>query len=125
MTYVSMRDYENALVEFSRAIELTPSYAVAYANRGVTFMQQRKYNKALDDLKKAVELSPRDKNIHYNLTALYALQGHKDRAFDSLDQALKLGFNQYDVLRSDPDLQNLRTDPEFRRVLEKHKIFLN
>ena len=125
MNYVRMRDYDNAIVEFSRAIELAPGYAVAYSNRGVTYMQQRKYNKALDDLKKAVELSPRDKNAHYNLAALYALQGQKDRAFDSLDLALKHGFAQYDALRSDPDLQNLRGDPEFRRVLEKHKVFLN
>jgi Flp pilus assembly protein TadD len=124
MTYASMKDYDNAIKEFSRAIELAPSYSVAYANRGVAYMQQKKFNKALDDLKKASELSPKDKMAHYNLAALYALQGQKDRALDSLDTALELGFDQYDALRTDPDLTSIRDNPEFRKVLEKHKVFL-
>jgi Flp pilus assembly protein TadD, contains TPR repeats len=45
-------NYENASMEFSRAIELYPNYAEAYSNRGVAYMQQKKYNKALEDLKR-------------------------------------------------------------------------
>lgn len=124
MTYVKMKDFENAIIEYTRAIELLPNYAVAYANRGVAYMQQQKLNKASDDLRKAADLAPGDKSIHYNLTALYCLQGAKDRAFDSLDKALELGFNNYDALRSDPDLSLIREDPEFRKTLERHKIFI-
>jgi Flp pilus assembly protein TadD len=124
MTYIKMKDFDNAIVEFTRAIDLMPNYAVAYANRGVAYIQQQKLNKASDDLRKAVELDPGDKSIHYNLTALYCLQGAKDRAFDSLDKALELGFNNYDALRNDPDLEGIRNEAEFRKVLEKHKIFI-
>lgn len=124
MTYVKMKDFDNAIIEYTRAIELMPNYAVAYANRGVAYMQQQKLNKASDDLRKAADLAPGDKSVHYNLTALYCLQGAKDRAFDSLDKALELGFNNYDALRSDPDLSLIRDDPEFRKTLEKHKIFI-
>lgn len=124
MTYVKMKDFENAIIEYTRAIDLVPNYAVAYANRGVAYMQQQKLNKASDDLRKAVDLAPGDKAIHYNLTALYCLQGAKDRAFDSLDKALELGFNNYDALRNDPDLSLIRDDPEFRKTLERHKIFI-
>ncbi len=124
MTYASLKDFDNAIKEFTRAIELSPKYAVAYANRGVAYMQQKKLNLALDDLKKAAELNPQDNMVRYNLAALYTLQGQKDRALDSLDKALELGFNQYDALRNDPDLRGLRDHPEFQKVLEKHKVFL-
>ena len=46
------------------------------------------------------------------------------RALDSLDRALDLGFADYDVLRRDPDLNNLRRHPEYAKVLEKHKVFI-
>lgn len=124
LTYVNQKQYENALKEFTRAIEIHPQYATAYANRGLVYMQQKKYNKALDDLNKAVKLDPDNKMIHYNLTAYYSQQKQLDRALDSLDMALKLGFDDYDTLRKDPDLENLRQHPEFRKVLEKHKVFL-
>lgn len=124
MSYASLKDFDNAVREFTRAIELSPNYAVAYANRGVAYMQQKKLNLALDDLKKAAELSPKDNMVHYNLAALYTLQGQNDRALASLDKALELGFNQYSAFRNDPDLRRLRDDPEFQKVLERHKVFL-
>jgi tetratricopeptide (TPR) repeat protein len=124
MNYVKSRDYENAIKEFSLAIEKYPNYAVAYSNRGVAYMQQKKFNKAMDDLLKASEIDPSNKDIHYNFTSLYSLQNQLDRALDSLDKALSLGFNDYDALRNDPDLANLRKHPEFRKILEKHKVFI-
>ncbi len=124
MTYAKMRDYDNAILEFSKALELNRRYAAAYVNRAVAYMQQRKYNKALDDLKQAERLNPRDKMVFYNYTALYSLQNQLDRALDALDRSLDLGFNNYDALRGDPDLNNVRTHPEFAKVLEKHKVFI-
>lgn len=63
MTYIKMRDYDNAFIEFSRAIELMPTFAVAYADRGIAYMQQGKLNKSMDDLQKAAGLAPGDKSI--------------------------------------------------------------
>lgn len=124
MSYAAMKNWDNAIAEFTSAADLDPRYAAAYANRAVAYMQQGKYNKAMDDLKKADELSPRDKMVHYNYVALYSQQNQLDRALDSLDRALDLGFTNYDALRSDPDLNNLRRHPEFTKVLEKHKVFI-
>jgi len=124
MTYSAMKDWDNAIAEFTKATDVDRRYAAAYANRAVAYMQQRKYNKALDDLKQAESLSPDDRLVHYNYVALYSLQNQLDRALDSLDRALDLGFNNYDALRNDPDLNNVRAHPQYQRVLEKHKVFL-
>ena len=124
MNYIQNEDYGNAIKEFTAAINKYPKYAIAYSNRAVAYMQQKKYNIAAEDLEKAEKLSPQDANIYYNLTALYSLQKKLDLALNALDKALELGFNNYDSLRKDPDLKNLRKHAEFQKVLEKHKIFL-
>jgi len=124
LNYINNRSYDQAISEFSLAIDKFPGYAVAYSNRAIAYMQQKKYNKASDDLQKARELSPKDAVVHYNLTSLYSVQNQLDRALDSLDSALALGFSDYDSLRKDPDLANVRNHSEFRKVLEKHKVFL-
>jgi tetratricopeptide (TPR) repeat protein len=124
MNYVQSEDYGNAIMEFTAAIDKFPNYAIAYSNRAVAYMQQKKFNLAADDLKKASELSPTDPNIYYNLAALYSLEKKLDLSLRALDKALELGFNNYDSLRRDPDLKNLRKDAEYRHVLEKHKVFL-
>jgi len=125
MNYVKSRDWGPAISEFSVAIKKDPNYAVAYANRAIAYMQTGKLNKAQMDLSEAVRLAPKDPFAHYNLAALYARQNRLDLALDELDSALAADFNDYDALRGDPDLANLRAQPEYRRVLEKHKIFIN
>jgi tetratricopeptide (TPR) repeat protein len=115
----------NAINEFSNAIKKDPTYATAYSNRAVAYMMQKKYNLALDDLKRAKELKPTDPAIRYNLASCHSLMGNVDLGFVELDAALANGFNDYDSLRKDPDIANLRKNPEWRKTLEKYKIFLN
>jgi tetratricopeptide (TPR) repeat protein len=115
----------NAINEFSNAIKKDPGYATAYSNRSVAYMMQKKYNLALDDLKKAKELKPNDPAIRYNLASCHSLMGNVDLGFVELDAALANGFNDYDSLRKDPDIANLRKHPDWRKTLEKYKVFLN
>ncbi len=124
MNYLRARDFDNAISEFSVAIQKHPNYDVAYSNRAVAYMQQQKFNKAMDDLKRAVEINPGNPTLHYNLAALYSLQNQLDRALDSIDKTLELGFKNYDALRSDTDLNNVRRHPEFAKILERHKVFI-
>ncbi len=124
LNYMRSNDYDNAIKEFTLAIEKHPQYDVAYSNRAVAYMHQDKFNKALDDLKKAEQINPNNPTVHYNLVALYSMQKQLDRALDSLDRALELGFNNYDALRNDPDLANVRKHPEFRKICEKYKVFI-
>lgn len=139
MTYISLakqdqrtayENYNNAILEFSRAIELYPRYATAYMNRGVAYMYQKKFNLALNDLNKAIECDPQDWAIYYNRAAFYSLQKQLDLALVDLDKALghvrevDERAKVIEALKNDPDLNNLRQHPEFRKVLEKHNIFL-
>jgi hypothetical protein len=133
MSYVSVaksnpgtfnENIDNAINEFSNAINKDPKYAEAYSNRAVAYMLQKKYNKALDDLKKAKEIKPDSASIRYNLASVHSLMGNLDYAMDELDAALEKGFNDYDSLRRDPDINNLRKHKDFQKTLEKHKVFI-
>jgi tetratricopeptide (TPR) repeat protein len=115
---------DNAIAEFSNAINKDPNYAEAYSNRAVAYMLQKKNNKALDDLKKAKELKPDSATIRYNLASVHSLMGDTDYGLDELDAALSKGFNDYESLRKDPDINNLRKSKEFKQILEKHKVFI-
>ena len=122
----SIRDenIENALKEFSVAIQKDPTYAEAYSSRGATYMQQKKFNKAEEDLRRAKELAPTNASVSYNYACLHSLKGNVDLALDEIDAALTNGFTDYDALRLDPDLANLRKHADFRKILEKHKVFI-
>lgn len=123
MTYVSLGDYPNAITEFKTSIDLKPT-AQAYSNLGAAYMQVGKPNLALDALKQAEAMSPNDNVVLYNLAAAESRSENTDIALEYLDKALRAGFKNYDAIRFDPDLENLRGEPEFRAILERNGVFL-
>lgn len=46
-------DYDRAISDFNKALEINPRYAGAYRGRGITFFYKRKYDKAWQDVHKA------------------------------------------------------------------------
>ena len=123
MLYANMNDFGNAVNSFKASIECKKT-SEAYSNLGVSYMQLGKNNLALDALKKAENKNARDGVVLYNLAAVYSVSNQVDIALLYLDKALNNGFSHYDAIRFDPDLSNLRGEPEFRSILEKHKVFI-
>jgi hypothetical protein len=58
---------------------------------------------------------------HYNLACIEAQAGgpRLPHAWGALDLAVALGFNDAEHLRTDPDLEPLRSDPRFADVVRK------
>ena len=124
LAYAGQKDFRNSELEFLKAIDLCETYAEAHANLGVTYIGLSALNKAERSLKRAAALDPGDPYAQYNLAVIYSLNEKMDVALEALEKALENGFNEIDALRHDPDLKNVRQDPEFRKILEKHRIFL-
>ncbi|MEL6931265.1 MAG: tetratricopeptide repeat protein [Cyanobacteria bacterium J06600_6] len=49
LMHEQQENYESALKDYSRAIEINPNMAEAYNNRGLIFMRKGDYNLALAD----------------------------------------------------------------------------
>ena len=59
LAYYRSRCYEEALADFSKAIEIYPS-AEAYYHRGVCQLDLEQFSDALEDLTQAIQLNPQD-----------------------------------------------------------------
>ena len=119
---VHSKDYDSAISEYNMVIEKYPKYVMAYNDRAAVYVKQGKFDKAREDLDKALAIDPHNPATYYNTAALYSLQNESSQALDYLEKALVLGFKDYDLLRSDPDLKNIRKNPKFREILKKQGV---
>ncbi len=56
--------------------------------------------------------------ILYDQACLYSLQNEKDKAIEALKNAIKAGYNDRNHIESDDDLENLKKDKRFIKLVE-------
>lgn len=78
-----------------------------------------KYDEAIDCARKILKLDPKDARTMYNLGCLHALDGDKDAAIESLEDAVENGFRDRAQFESDDDLQSLRGDARFKKLMAR------
>lgn len=128
MQYAQSGLYDQAITKFQEAVAIDKKYADAYMNMGVCYIKKGSsyHGTARDLLEQASNLPNGRANplVWYNLTVVYTVTSVFDRAFSALERTLGLGFRDFDALRADPDLTELRRKPEFRKILERYRVFL-
>lgn len=90
LAHVSTRNYEQAIVEYSRAIRLDKSYAEAYNNRAIAHLLMNNYGEAVDDCDQAIQIAPDFVSAYVNRGIAYTGLRDYEKALADYDQALQL-----------------------------------
>jgi hypothetical protein len=106
----------------NQIIEFFPDRVQAHADRGVLLARLGKADEACRDAEYCLALD-RSAFRHYQIGSLYAALAKKDpkykaEAFNQLTEALRLGFERRDLFKTDGDLDPIRADQEFRKLVE-------
>ena len=57
---------DQAITDYTRALEINPRYDVAYNNRGIAYRQKGQYDQAISDYNRALKINPRLAEAYYN-----------------------------------------------------------
>jgi len=100
-----------------RILERDPYYADALRVHGNNLAAKGHSSRALQVDRRLVRLWPDRPIPWYNLACSFAVLGMVEPAFAALQRAVDLGYHHVEHLRRDPDLQALRRDPRFARLI--------
>jgi tetratricopeptide (TPR) repeat protein len=71
VAYDDKGQFDKAIANYNKAIELDPKHAMAYYNRGNSYYDKREYDKAISDYTKATEINPRYAEAYNNCGNAY------------------------------------------------------
>ena len=91
--YVHLRENEQAMSDFNRALVLNPLYARAYVRRGQAYHYLKDYQHAMSDFNRAIELSPQDTWSYERRGRVYRKLGNYGRALEDFDRIVELDPN--------------------------------
>ncbi|MFZ1006828.1 MAG: tetratricopeptide repeat protein, partial [Candidatus Sulfotelmatobacter sp.] len=108
----SRGDFEHAIVDIRKAVELTPASAIALLKLGDAYMRKRDYKAAIPPLKQALELSPDSLAVHQLLGYALLSQGYAVEAIPHLEIAHEsdaLGIAQLQAGQPEEAVLNLKS----------------
>lgn len=70
---------------------------------------------------KAMEKNKEDIMAPYNVGCIYSLQGNIPQALKYLEQSLKMGYNDFEHMSKDHDLDNIRTTKEYKDLIARYQ----
>ena len=90
LAYYNDSNFENALSDYNRAIELEPNFTDAYNARGAAYFKKRNFENAISDYNKALKLKPGLVASYYNRGVAYAKKGNFENAILDYNKAIEL-----------------------------------
>ena len=94
ITDLNKKNYSKAIKNFSRVIELNPTFADAYIKRGRCYYEVKQYKSASEDLEQAYKLAPNDEHIRSMHKILHEGLAASNGGKAALKTALKAAFKE-------------------------------
>ena len=90
--YGQKGQYDQAISDYNKAIEIDPKFATAYNNRGIAYRQKGQHDQAISDYNKALEINPRDAEAYNSRGVAYYFKKKYDKSWEDVKKAQNLGY---------------------------------
>lgn len=88
--YHKKGQYDKAIVEYNRALELNPQNFEAYVNRGNAYEAKGAHEDAIADYNRAIEINPNYGGAYMNKGVVYARMGQYDQAISNISKGIDI-----------------------------------
>jgi len=108
----------------NRLLQIYPAYlaqhpddARSHIYYAIDLAHVNRIEEAKREADKALELSPGDSLMMYNAACFYARIDENNLAVDSLKNSILAGLEDYEWIKRDPDLDNIREEPGYVELM--------
>ena len=102
---------------YQELLQTKPDHVDALTALGEAYTRRGLYEKGLEVDRRLIQLKIKDPVVWYNLACSLSLLKRIDESLEAIQQAITLGYDDFEFLAKDPDLDVLRRSPQFRRFV--------
>lgn len=90
ISYFKSKNYQQAIAEYTKAIQIDPNNTDTYNNRGFAYYKLKDYQNAITDYNAAIKLNPNYAYAYNNSGLVYYEYGNIDEAIELLQKAISI-----------------------------------
>jgi tetratricopeptide (TPR) repeat protein len=118
--YRKKGDLEKAQAQYLKALELVPDLFPVLLKMSLVHAMKGQYDQSLSYLDRAMHVKPDNPDLYYNRGCVYAKKGESAQSVRWLATAVEKGFKDWSLLKSDPDLQGIRSTQAYQDLVKGH-----
>ncbi|MEA3361376.1 MAG: tetratricopeptide repeat protein [Thermodesulfobacteriota bacterium] len=104
---------------YYKALKLKPDFVKVHINLGVALSSLGRFKEAIAHYFDAIRINPHFKAAsYYNIACLYSRQNMIQESVKWLEEAVNAGFKDWDIIKTDEDLINIRGSLLYKQLLE-------
>ena len=116
--YKTKGQLDTAQDYYQKAIALQPKFPEALYELAKLYISRDEYQKALFQYEKILTFMPDTPAVYYNVACIYARQNKSVESVACLKKAVAKGFNDWNHIKTDKDLDNIRSSAEYNAFIE-------
>lgn len=97
--YYKNKDYENAIKEFKKVIEIYPDFKEAHSILGNAYFRNKMYSEAAKAYERVKQMDPEDITAYENMGVIYANRGNYKQAVEEWKRVLELNPERTDIMK--------------------------
>ncbi|MBY0230313.1 MAG: hypothetical protein K2W96_13600 [Gemmataceae bacterium] len=106
---------------YSGILAQHPDYVDVLRAVGSLLSLKGLFSEGLKVDRRLVKLRPEDALAHYNLACSYARLNRANQSIKTLRRAVELGYRDFRFIWEDSDLDAIREDPRFRKLMKEYE----
>lgn len=113
--YSKRGDLEKTIEYYRKVLALYPERLDVLNKIAATYTRVENYDKALLSFKKTVTLVPEKPEGYYNVACMYSRLNETTQALKWIKMAVEKGYKKWELIKTDPDLENLRKTADYQQ----------
>jgi tetratricopeptide (TPR) repeat protein len=120
LAYQEKQQYKQAVKWLDKSVQQQPSFRQSLLDDyGYLYLRLKKEKEALEYFNENVVQYPLDPWSYYHLACYYSITEDTAKGLEFLEKALQKGFNEFEHLATDSDLENLRSNKDYNGLVSK------
>jgi tetratricopeptide (TPR) repeat protein len=115
-------EYDRAVDDYTKAVEINPNLDMAYNNRGVNYLRMSEFREAEKDIKRALTLNPHNLTAYVSMAEFYSLINENDDACKWLTTAIDKGFNDFRYIKTYKSFENMRNLSCYQELIRRNQF---
>ena len=106
---------EETLKQFQKTLSLQPGFNEFDQNKiANVFEVKQKYEQKLDLFRRISQIKPQSAEVDYHIACIYSRKGQIRQGISWLNQAIAKGFDRWELIETDSDLDLIRDDDKLQ-----------